>query len=603
MTFKWEIHKPLIKRLYIDEGRTLDEIQEFMKTVHDFTPSRRSWQLHISRWGFKKQHRTEIYDEKLVARIKELWAKNFSHPEILEIVVKEGGWKIDTRDLKQIRAQHKLSLRISRPLIAAGDKSSTPAKETQPSSDQITPAQPAVAVLAETQFEDAIQPESQSERRGRARHSQKSDGTSSRFPSEMTIEEARLLLGLDDAQYRQLGSQFKKSCQQNGILKKTSVSSELWETLKSQLISEIPQLQRALVRFPDNLEMKMLALEIICSNITKRIRVATKKIGLPEAKNILGLNPNEARQMREALCEVLRDANCSSKSDVTAAEWKQLKKRWGEKCEAVQRAIDLSPDHADYNKTSRAIELLAKNVIARIQQTQKQNGEYVPRRKQKEPTVPISQRSNVSSIPDAGISQMAGGDSVGLLSNTGPEDEPSYNTIASQSLQSRYGRTTTGLPAAGGILRTVGQAPASHAHDAVPGMPDLSATGHHVPPAIQGDSQQQFLFQAAASAFQNTQPMQVEPVAAYFRLHHASGFPTVPLWIATMNEPSVMEVRKIVSDRHPDAFCARIEGIVKGGMGVELPLKIEDDEELRAYMSHLQGAAPTFRVQLVWKQP
>uniref|UniRef100_A0A8H7N7U3 Clr5 domain-containing protein n=1 Tax=Bionectria ochroleuca TaxID=29856 RepID=A0A8H7N7U3_BIOOC len=91
MTFKWETHKPLIKRLYIDEGRTLDEIQEFMKTVHDFTPSRRSWQLHISRWGFKKQHRAEIYDEKLVARVKELWAKNFSHPEILEIVVKEGG--------------------------------------------------------------------------------------------------------------------------------------------------------------------------------------------------------------------------------------------------------------------------------------------------------------------------------------------------------------------------------------------------------------------------------------------------------------------------------------------------------------------------------
>ncbi|CAH0056559.1 unnamed protein product [Clonostachys solani] len=602
MTFKWEIHKPLIRRLYIDEGRTLDEIQDFMKTVHDFTPSRRSWQLHISRWGFKKKHKTEIYDEKLVARVKELWGKNLSHPEILEIVVKEGGWKIDTRDLKQIRAQHKLSLRISRPLVAAGDTSSTPAKE-QPSSHQITPVQPAAAILAETQFEPVIQPGSQSERRGRARHSQKPDGTSSRFPSEMTIEEARLLLSLDDAQYQQLASQFRNSCQQNGILKKTSVSSELWETLKGQLISDIPQLQRALVRFPDNLEMKTLALEIICSNVTKRIRVATKKISLPEAKNILGLNPNEARKMREALCEVLRDANCSYKSDVTATEWRQLKKQWGEKCEAVQRAIDLSPDHVDYNKTYRAIELLAKNVIARIQQTQKQNGEYVPHHKQKQPTVPISQRSNVSSMLDAGNSQVAGGDPIGLLSNTGPENEPSYNTMASQNLQSRYGRTATKLPAAGGVLRTVGQTSASHAHVTVSGMPDLSATDHQVPSAIQEDSQQQFLFQAAATAFQNTQPMQVEPVAAYFRLHLASGFPTAPLWIATMNEPSVMEVRRIVSERHPDAFCARIEGIVKGGMGVEVPLKIEDDEELRAYMSHLQGAAPTFRVQLVWKQP
>ncbi|VUC37737.1 unnamed protein product, partial [Clonostachys rosea] len=589
-------------RLYIDEGRTLDEIQEFMKTVHDFTPSRRSWQLHFSRWGFKKQHRTETYDEKLVARVKELWSRNFSHPEILEIVVKEGGWKIDSRDLKQIRAQHKLSLRIPRPLVATGDKSSTPAKE-RPPSGQTTPVQPAAAVLAEDQFETALQPESQSERRGRARHSQKSDGSSSRFPSEMTIEEARLLLSLDDAQYRQLASQFRDSCEQNGILKKTSVSSELWETLKTQLVSDIPQLQRALVRFPDNLEMKTLALEIICSNVTKRMRVATNRIGLPEAKNILGLNPNEARHMREALCEVLRDANCSSKSDITAAEWKQLKKQWGEKCEAVQRAINLSPDHADYSKTCRAIELLAKNVIARIQQTQKQKGEYVTRRKQKQPTVPITQRSNFSSMPDDGILQVVGGDSVGLLRNTGPENEPSYNAMASQHLHSRYDRGAPQLQAAGGVLRTVGQTPTSQAHVTVSGMADLPATGHQVSSAIQGDSQQQFLFQAAATAFQNTQPMQVEPVVAYFRLHHAPGFPTAPLWIATMNEPSVMEVRKIVSDRHPDAFCARIEGIVKGGMGVELPLKIEDDEELRAYMSHLQGGAPTFRVQLVWKQP
>lgn len=38
MTFDWETHKPLIRRLYIDEGRTLEDIQDLMKTVHDFAP-------------------------------------------------------------------------------------------------------------------------------------------------------------------------------------------------------------------------------------------------------------------------------------------------------------------------------------------------------------------------------------------------------------------------------------------------------------------------------------------------------------------------------------------------------------------------------------
>jgi hypothetical protein len=54
-------------------------------------------------------------------------------------------------------------------------------------------------------------------------------------------------------------------------------------------------------------------------------------------------------------------------------------------------------------------------------------------------------------------------------------------------------------------------------------------------------------------------------------------------------------------DKFPGALCARVEGIVKDGKGGELPLQIQDDEELGAYLAHLQGGTPTFSVQLVWK--
>jgi hypothetical protein len=41
-----------------------------------------------------------------------------------------------------------------------------------------------------------------------------------------------------------------------------------------------------------------------------------------------------------------------------------------------------------------------------------------------------------------------------------------------------------------------------------------------------------------------------------------------------------------------------VEGVLKDEKGCELSLPIEQDEELGAYLAHLQGRAPTFNVQL-----
>jgi len=86
------------------------------------------------------------------------------------------------------------------------------------------------------------------------------------------------------------------------------------------------------------------------------------------------------------------------------------------------------------------------------------------------------------------------------------------------------------------------------------------------------------------------------------RLHPSSGFVSgANLWIATLASRSVQELEQIAADRFPGMMCIRLEAVVKDGRGGELPLSIDHDQELGAYFAHLQGAAPTFNVQMVWK--
>lgn len=116
--------------------------------------------------------------------------------------------------------------------------------------------------------------------------------------------------------------------------------------------------------------------------------------------------------------------------------------------------------------------------------------------------------------------------------------------------------------------------------------------------------------QAAAQVFQAVAapppPPQPEPssVAVYLRLHPSSTFVTATtLWIATLSSPSLQELRHIATEKWPGAICLRVEGLLKDGKGAEVPLGIDQDQELEAYLAHVQGWTPTFKVQLVpaWK--
>ncbi|KIV86504.1 hypothetical protein PV11_02114 [Exophiala sideris] len=60
---EWRRHRPLITRLYFEEGRTLKDVAEYLKKEFDFAPTERMYKSRLHTWGLdKKKKEHEMLD-------------------------------------------------------------------------------------------------------------------------------------------------------------------------------------------------------------------------------------------------------------------------------------------------------------------------------------------------------------------------------------------------------------------------------------------------------------------------------------------------------------------------------------------------------------
>ncbi|KKY31249.1 hypothetical protein UCDDA912_g08802 [Diaporthe ampelina] len=112
MVYDWEAHRDTLNRLYVDEKRSVEDIITYMRTNHNFAPSKRAYQAQFRRWEFPSKHQPALKNEDLVARIKELWERNLSQAEMLRILNEEDGYHIKSRELNRVRSKHRWLLRV-----------------------------------------------------------------------------------------------------------------------------------------------------------------------------------------------------------------------------------------------------------------------------------------------------------------------------------------------------------------------------------------------------------------------------------------------------------------------------------------------------------
>lgn len=630
-----------------------------------FFCSKRAFQTQFRRWNFPSKQRPAYKNDRLVARVKELWEKNLAQREMLRVLNDEDGFDIKPRELMRVRTKNGWLLRVPNASADGGDGSahrfspdgnhhggdgdqegSDDGDEEMGSGLTMDTTNSAATSHGNsdmnTQDSDGpggtLVPSAGSKRsRRRARQDAQSSsiGGSNRFPSEMTIDEARDILNLETPTYRTLRTNFQRICQEDGLSRKTEAGPDRWAEAKHRLVGSSTALQRSiwtadtLVGAAGNshtLEQRQLALDVICTDVTKRLRTLETRMTLGDAKAVLGVNPAESREMRAALHAVLSEAQFVSKSDATPQQWENLKRRWGQQAPLVGEVLDDQSGSEDVKLKIKALETVASDVMKRLRDQRSRSGskrwskqtmdsatsqqslQQTSNTSQSSPATTHDQMDLADSLTGSNfddmseVSQMTFG-SPGSDSMHMPLGLPQASALAAdasqQSNRSVLGSMATamqlGSSAMGSALLLAPGNQATFMSHQQPYYGSVGATASGSSHAYQPSPSQQSLSGASASS---SRPA----CAIYLRLHPSSSFLTdTSLWVATLGSHSVDELREAAVAKFPGAACVRIEGIIKDGKGGELPLQIEHEQELAAYLSHMQGVAPTFNVQLVWK--
>lgn len=188
-----------------------------------------------------------------------------------------------------------------------------------------------------------------------------------RFPSETTIDEAKHILGLDHKAYVGVREQFQSICEQENIRKKTEAGDGQWQYAKDRLATENQYLH--LVFFidePVDHTQHNLALDVICSDVTKRMRTLNNRLTIQECKNILRTNPEEARQLRKSFEDILRAGHFTSKLEAGPEHWNELKRQWLRKSLHLQELLREGEADPEYRTRVKAMELICRDVMKRL---------------------------------------------------------------------------------------------------------------------------------------------------------------------------------------------------------------------------------------------
>ena len=415
-----------------------------------------------------------------------------------------------------------------------------------------------------------------------------------RYPSELTMEESKNELGLDRKLYHEMRSIFEDICRNNNVVKKTLCGAEMWKTVKEQLISQFQHLQPMFWGTDAgdlNQTQKPMALDLICMDVTKKIRTVGTRITITDAKNILGLTPQEGRDIRFAFDAILKGDHFVSKLEVPKEHWDALKDKWISESPRLQQIIAGGDADPDLPAKLRSLESIASDV-------QKRHRDFQTK---KDPT--RLNKSSANSFPGRGPPPPSATTTSAKKRNPPPAINPAdqaadspVQAFLSGALSSHHTNDVNPTSSSTNDMTTFASQALAHAR-----YNDFSDfAGMQIDPT---------LLEAAGSLPQNpnenhAQVQHVPPVRVYFRpsattqLQYLSMAPKV--WLGELQVPySVNNLRALAlngSGLQGKASVGKIEGVAEGDSG----WGIDEDDELEAYLGFVRGGGKvTFVVQFL----
>ncbi|KAF9882979.1 hypothetical protein FE257_004364 [Aspergillus nanangensis] len=591
MVYDWDGKRDICFQMYIKDKKSLEEIMEYMKNAYQFAPSKRAFQTQFKRWGFPSKQNPAHKNMDLVARVKQLWEKNTSQRDML-LILNEEGFEIKERELMRVRAKNRWLLRVPNgmktqstsqaPIQLPEDegllalqqavyKNGAPfdGPESLPIDTTSSPLQPpglSPEILAKRKDRlERLRTES-AERWATRKRRRRTRGWAGlpadppgppRFPSETTIDESKRYLNLDSTMYRQIRDQFQKICEEAGFIKKTAAGPERWQEAKNKLIQGSHHLQQVFWEDPNQLDAKTLALDVVCTDVTKRMRTLERRMTIAEAKNALGINPEESRQIRNAFYNTLKADHFTSKLEAGDEHWKELKEQWIQNSELLQRILAPGPTDPGNSTKVKALEVLCRDVMKRLRDDQSKRDSS---RKQS-----ITGAQGPSPDPE------------------GSHDDSGFDNSITNGISTLASQALASAPVASGDLGDIQIDPSllQAANDpsfAPSNQHDPSDNFEYVDPMLETDSLRTVI------------SLCIHPESQL----HLGCKP----WVEKLAIRSIAELRHLANVKFPDAFVTRIEGTDRDFDGNEIALLIDEDHELEAYLAHIQGRKATFLLSL-----
>ncbi|RMD39781.1 hypothetical protein DV735_g5340, partial [Chaetothyriales sp. CBS 134920] len=400
MVYDWPQHKDVLYNFYIVERRSLEDIMQHMRDVFNFTPSKRAYQTQFKRWGFPSKQNPAHRNLDLVERVRQLWEANYSQRDMLKTLNDEG-YQLKERELMRLRAKNRWLLRIPNGMKPSdfadpnGDESDLnafqndlvdaaadlPVESPQPPASTADETSDLSEILRKRkERHDQMKAESDERyaAKKRRRRTREYAGIPAdppgppRFPSETTLEESKAILGLDIRRYRELRDQFQTICEEEQVIKKTLAGNEKWSHVKGRLIQENGHLQELYLEATDPAvrASKDLALDVIATDVTKRMRGIGRRMTIVEAKNALRLNPEQSRQVRNSFYNSLQKDGFSSKLETGADHWEELKKQWLTRTPLLREVFKDGEADPEYEQKQKALEALCRDVMKRLRDDQ-----------------------------------------------------------------------------------------------------------------------------------------------------------------------------------------------------------------------------------------
>ncbi|KAL9610602.1 MAG: hypothetical protein Q9167_004704 [Letrouitia subvulpina] len=398
MVYDWDGKEARCFELYIEQGKSLEEVMRWFRENEAFAPSKRAFQTQIKKWNFPPKHNPASNNVDLVNRVEDLWKHNTHQKDMLAILHDEGFNRLSDRELARIRSKNNWKLRVpnkrpSKPdssdpnppninpskrsheeadlaataykqLVAAAQRDSPPKVESvhPPTSPKSTVDLSPEALEKRRLYHQRIAAESDERyiKRTRRRRTAPYAGLSPdppgppRFPSETLLVEAKEYLRIDNDIYRAVRSTLEEIMQNLGIRKKTD-SGEKWAEAKNQLIGCFDQLQSLFsppsaaddssAVVPNDRAVDQdkcwLGLEIIANDVAKKIRNQDRRLSIADAKNILGINPAQAVELKNVFHDILKKNHFYSKHTEGRETWDRMKEEWIEGSDLLRSILAL----------------------------------------------------------------------------------------------------------------------------------------------------------------------------------------------------------------------------------------------------------------------